>query len=459
MSFVWKRPEGRLKSPEQVAKECLEVAYARQLDDFAAVLAVMCIAQESDFWCPWNRKDDSSHNYPFDSESDDGRSVGYFQQQNGVSGENPPAGQNWWGTMASRMDLKRSCDVFLTRLADDYGTANGNAQAANDFIQRVQRSGVPNAYAKHYGRAWDLVNSVKGQANQPTDPIPPVIPGGTVPGRPDFNEINEIDLDSNGSGGYNHASPRSRPPINWFLHTQQGKGNATDLSAFLRSTSGNKAVSYHYTIHEDPNDHGVTVVDVVDTDWYSWSVLNANVFSINACFAGSFVEFSRDEWLANYRNAIRVAAWLAVQDCKKYSTLSSNVILPPYQSGAGISDHRYVTKCLGIGDHTDVGGPMNAPWVNFPWDVFVDDVHEFNGVPTDAPPVGLPPAANLTDRQLLERIADDAHETRKQLSPEGDPSWKNKGHSVRDLTYAMAKAVGVPDLGTVAVTRKKKTQG
>jgi len=446
MSFVWKRPEGRLKSPEQVAKECLEVAYARQLDDFAAVLVVMCIAQESDFWCPWNRKDDASHNYPFDSESDDGRSVGYFQQQKWVPGENPPAGQNWWGTMASRMDLKRSCDVFLTRLADDYGTANGNPKAANDFIQRVQRSGVPNAYEKHYGRAWDLVNSVKGQAN-PNNP-PPAIPGGIVVPRPDFNEINRIDG--------THASPRSRPPINWFLHTQQGQGNAEDLANFLLASSGSKAVSYHYTIHEDPNDHGVTVVDVVDTDLYSWSVLDANVFSINACFAGSFVEFSRDEWLAKYKNAIRVAAYLAVEDCKKYSTLSSNVILPPYQAGSGISDHRYVTKCLGIGDHTDVGGPMNAPWVNFPWDWFVDCVHEFNGVPTEAPPVAIPPAASLTDRQLLERIADDARETRKQLSPEGDPSWKNTGHSVRDLTYATAKAVGVPDLGTVAVTRKRK---
>ena len=434
MSFVWKSPNGRLRTPETVAKECLEVAYSRDLDDLAAVLAVMCIAQESDFWCPWNAKDPVSKNYQFDSESDDGRSVGYFQQQNGVAGENPPAGQNWWGSMDSRMDLKRSCDVFLTRLDDDYHQAADNPAKAGEFIQRVQRSAFPGAYTKHWDRAWRLVNSVKGDAMTPQPA--PVIPGGIVVPRPDFNEINMIDG--------THCSPRSRPPINFFLHTQEGPGNAVDLANFLLNSSGDKAVSYHYTVHEDPHDHGVTVVDVVDTDYYSWSVLDANVFSINLCFAGSFVKFSRDEWIRNYRNAIRVSAYLAVEDCKKYTTMSSNVILPPYQSGAGISDHRYVTKCLGIGTHTDVGGPMNAPWLNFPWDVFLADVHDFNGVPDDAPPVAVPPVViPATDRQLLERIADDAHETRKQLSVEGDPSWKNKGHSPRDLVYDIARKDGV----------------
>jgi hypothetical protein len=76
MSFVWKRPEGRLRSPEQCALEILEVSRARRLNDFAAVLATMCVAQESDFWCPWNRKDPSSEEYDHDSESNDGRSVG-----------------------------------------------------------------------------------------------------------------------------------------------------------------------------------------------------------------------------------------------------------------------------------------------------------------------------------------------------------------------------------------------
>jgi len=209
--------------------------------------------------------------------------------------------------------------------------------------------------------------------------------------RPDFNEINNIDMEDG-----SHSSIRSQLPKNWFIHTQQGNGNAEDLFHFLMSTSGAGAVSYHYAIAEDPNDHGVTVVDIVDTDRYSWSVLNANVFSINACFAGSFAEQTRDQWLANYRNAIRVAAYLAVQDCKKYPTIAAVVIPPPYANhGSGISDHRFVTKALGIGSHTDVGGPMAPPWSGFPWDVLAADVNSFL-VPAASGPDTPPPVVDTT---------------------------------------------------------------
>lgn len=188
MSFVWKRPEGRLKSPEQVARELVEVARARGLDEFAAVLATMCVAQESDFWCPWNRKDDSSQKYPFDSESNDGRSVGYFQQQNGRAGEELPAGDrdNWWGSMASRMDLKRSAGEFYDRLEDNYRDAiNDPGMASRRFIQNVQRSGYPEAYAKHWDRAWQLVRAAQGApaaAPAPTAPQTYGMPRGSNSG-------------------------------------------------------------------------------------------------------------------------------------------------------------------------------------------------------------------------------------------------------------------------------------
>jgi hypothetical protein len=249
------------------------------------------------------------------------------------------------------------------------------------------------------------------------------------PNRPDFNEINEIGLDENDDGSYGHASVRSRPPMNFFIHTQEGDGNATDLSAFLRSTSGTGAVSYHYTVHEDYNDHGVTVVDVVDTDLYSWAVLNANVFIINICFAGSHVAWSRDQWLQQ-AHAIDVAAYIAVQDCRKYK-FSTEVIAPPYgQARQGISDHKYVTQCLGIGSHTDVGD-------NFPWDVFAAAVHKYAADAPVAPgpvPVTPPPAAwpkTASDRELLEWLV-------AQLG-DGDPSWASKGMTLRDKVWSLGK--------------------
>lgn len=179
MSFVpGSFAEHPLRTPEQVAREVHEVSLSRGLDEFASVLALMCIAQESNFWCPWNRKDPISENYDHDSESDDGRSVGYLQQQNKVPGENPTGpGENWWGPMASRMDLKRAVNEFLDRLADNYHDAAGNPTLAAQFIQNVQgsayRDGGP--YIKHWDRAWQLVNGLG--VVEPAPPPPPAPPG------------------------------------------------------------------------------------------------------------------------------------------------------------------------------------------------------------------------------------------------------------------------------------------
>lgn len=188
--------------------------------------------------------------------------------------------------------------------------------------------------------------------------------GTTVPAtdnRPDFNEF----------GLYSpNSQSRSGTKIDaFFLHTQEGGGGnsaAEDLAKYL----GNPAnqVSYHYTISQ-ASDGGVTVVDVVDTDSASWSVLSANNRSINLCFAGSRASWTREQWMKQ-AHAIDVAAYLAVQDCRKYG-IAMRVIAPPYTGRLpGISDHRYVTKVLGDGTHTDVGD-------NFPWDVFTAAVAKY----------------------------------------------------------------------------------
>ena len=345
-----------LRTEEQVAREVHEVSLARGLDELASVMALMCIRQESNFWCPWNRKDPSSENYPHDSESDDGRSVGYFQQQNGRAGDTLPPGDrdNWWGPMSSRMDLKRSCDMFLERLDDDYVTAR-DAWAANEFIQNVQGSGVPDAYAKHWVYCWDLLKRVLKEG--PVAPVPPhdPVPVPVTVLRPDFEERQMFGT---------AASRRTRKPINFFIHTQEGSWDATaeDLAVFCQ---GQNNVSYHYTIRD-----GI-VYDVVDTDLYCWAVLSANVFSVNLCFAGSSVRQTRQQWLDRYGRDIEIAAYLAVQDARKYG-FSTEVIVPPYNGRArpGISDHKYVTQKLGDGTHVDVGD-------NFPWDVFKQHVDYF----------------------------------------------------------------------------------
>lgn len=224
-------------------------------------------------------------------------------------------------------------------------------------------------YAQDYAGHRDHVHTRQSK------PIP--LEGGMQ--RPDFNEYAMW-------SGNNQARNGTKVDL-FLLHTQEGNGNADSLARWL---GGPVNVSYHYTVSQDPRDNGVTVCDVVDTDRAAWSVLSANNRSINLCFAGSSVNWSKDMWMRNSK-AIDAAAWLAVQDCKKYK-IPFTVIPPPYTAGrAGISDHAYVTKVLKDGTHSDVGP-------NFPWSYFASKVAEYSG----AKPVE--PKPPMTDRQLLEAI-------------------------------------------------------
>jgi len=227
-------------------------------------------------------------------------------------------------------------------------------------------SAMPREY--NPGAKQDVLPWLKGArylGDAPTSSISPTgqsSKGGPVMGKPEFTELDRM---------CNSRSPRWGARVtNFLLHTQEGNGTAESLAAYL-SNPGNGA-SYHYTLR------GGIVCDVVDTDYASWSVLDANGSTINLCFAGSRADWSRAQWMAIEAD-LRIAAWLAVRDAGNYG-FATDVIAPPYRRAAGISDHKYVTECLGIGTHTDVG------W-NFPWAVFESHVREFaSGVPAAPPP-------------------------------------------------------------------------
>src|SRR4051794_22294290 len=162
--------ERPLRTREEIARQVHAVSLRRGLDELATVIALMTIATEvgskGQWWCPWNAKDPTSENYPHDSESDDGRSVGYFQQQNGSAGETVGGSDNWWGSMQSRMTIDHAADTFLSRLANEYGSARDNAGLAGEFAQRVQGSAFPDRYAQHWDEAWDVLR--RALPGQPT---------------------------------------------------------------------------------------------------------------------------------------------------------------------------------------------------------------------------------------------------------------------------------------------------
>jgi hypothetical protein len=284
-----------------------------------------------------NYSDPESLRFPHDAVGSDANSIGVFQQRD-----------PWWGTCADRMDVARSAAMFYHRLAalPDY---DDPANSPGSQAQAVQRSAFPDRYDGKFKAAQALYKRLSGAAVQTVAAVTPApVPAPTA--APSYTEVEAF-----GNG----ASSRSRPPRNFLLHTQEGDGDARSLARFC---DGSNNVSYHYTLRD-----GV-LCDVVDTDYYSWSVLDANAFTINLCFAGSFAGWDRGQWLARKRD-IEIAAFVAVQDARKYG-FPAEVIAPEYRNAPGIADHRWVTQCLGIGTHTDVGD-------HFPWDVFSDYVNKY----------------------------------------------------------------------------------
>lgn len=371
MSFVWRRPEGRMFSPEQVARKVHAVSLARGLDELASVMDLMCIKVETNFWCPFNAEDPQTKLFSYDSQSDDGLSCGYHQQQ--VSRPDAPGTPWGWGGLfgdvegaRKRMTLELSADLFLAALPDDYGNAN-NAHDAGEVVANVQQCAPEFRY--RYAQEWDYAWALLRRALAEPVPLPSPVPVPTptpapLPSRPVFEER---DMYGNGYG------VRRRTPTNIFWHTQEGSWDASaeDLARFC---DGSNNVSYHNTGRDR------IVYNVVDTDYYSWSVLDANVFSINYCFAGSSVTQTRQQWLDRYEDMIEIFAYMSVQDCRKYG-IAIEVIAPPYgQARPGISDHKYVTEVLGIGTHTDLGP-------NFPWDVAKKYVLKWAGIAQEVPPM------------------------------------------------------------------------
>jgi hypothetical protein len=319
-------------TPDQIAQGIIDEGRARGITVRGIVIALATGLVETNLTMYANAADPESLNYPHDALGSDHMSDGVFQQQ-------PP----WWGTVQCRMDVRCSAGMFYDHLAKlDYNGPN----SPGSYAQAVQGSAFPDRYDQRMGDAKNIYDRLAGPP-MPSD-------------RPDFHEYPLWSPNCENRGG---------TPIDlWIIHTEEGSANADQLARnFLDNPSSQ--VSYHYTISEDPNDHGVTVCDVVDTDQASWSVLSANDRSINLCFAGSSVNWTRDQWLQQSR-AIDVAAYLCVQDCRKYG-IAVKVIAPPYNCDPpGITDHKYVTQWLGDGTHTDVGP-------NFPWDVFAAAVNKY----------------------------------------------------------------------------------
>lgn len=378
------------------ARIAIRVGKEKGISPRGQVGGISCGLVESNLRNLANRKDPPTMKYLEDGRAvglgADSLSSGVLQQQPGKTWDANPS---WWGTADCRMTPACAYGQFYDRLAkmpyNDLGTSMGT------FVQRVQQSSFPTRYDERMGEAQALYDRLFLEG---AGIVPPGAPA--VVGRPDF-----IERAMFGSGG----SPRSRTPINFLFHTEEGNSSAEGLARYCQGQNG---VSYHYTVRD-----GI-VYDVVDTDLYSWSVLAANAFTINLCFAGSRAGWSRAQWLQRERD-IEIACYLAVQDCRKYG-FSTNVIVPPYINAPGIADHKYVTEELRIGTHTDCGP-------NFPWDKVIHYVNLYSGAMEDD-------MFTDHDRWLLQILADERFAPRHmyQEFPDNDPRTDKDTVAGRALT-------------------------
>lgn len=216
-------------------------------------------------------------------------------------------------------------------------------------------------------------------------------------GKPVFLEQNKFGSSSNSRNG--------AKPIYILWHTEEGNATADNLAAYCNNP--NNQASYHRIIRDK-------VVNIVPLDRASWSVLSANPYTINYCFAGSRASFTRQQWLAR-ENDIRIACWLAVQDGKRFG-IPAKVIAPPYTKTPGISDHKFVTQVLRIGNHTDVGP-------NFPWDVAAKYVKEYSSPPAPIVLVNQINEVAAKNTWLGKRLTNG-----ENVTPDGKGRWAKFEH-------------------------------
>ena len=337
----------------------------------------------------------------------------------------------WWGiyqqdsSYTNRDDPNANIRQFMDRLDAKRKSAGASSDPWLNVFWLQQRPGEPSAALAYTNGRKAYLTEIQSRTAAATALVDKYGGDAVADNRPDFNEF-PIWSPNNQS--------RNGTKVDLFiLHTQEGGGGdaaAESLANYLANPANQ--VSYHYTISQ-ASDGGVTVIDCVDTDDASWSVLDANNRSINLCFAGSKASWTRADWMKQAK-AIDVAAYLAVQDCKK-SGIPTTVLGfgGGYTQGAGITDHRYVTDVLGVGSHTDVGS-------GFPKDFFAAAVVKYaNG--GAAPVVEVSPGSFVYPSQdvMLKQVWE------QLLGPQGK-GWPQLGKNAagKDLTLVDAVAALKP---------------
>jgi hypothetical protein len=129
------------------AKKIVETAKGMGLGKRAQVIAVATAMQESNLYNLGNP------GYEVSLGMADGGRVGFDHDSVGLFQQRPVSG---WGTPENIMKPEYATRSFLSRLVD---IAGWEGMALTDAAQAVQVSAYPYAYAKHEGRATEVVDA------------------------------------------------------------------------------------------------------------------------------------------------------------------------------------------------------------------------------------------------------------------------------------------------------------
>ena len=262
------------KQPLHTVEQYLvnDIAVAEELDMpnkwGAVICSMMCKFQEAgadlgdgkgrQIWCPGNDRDPHSRDFPSDSWGNDGYSVGPYQQQVSAPGVNSPWG---WGGLygdpegtRKRMDMYESTKMFMADLKKK-GYDATTAAVANAGVQRVQQSGVPNAYAQWYDLAIQVYNRVANGGTLVAAVTTELKPNPKWRGDPTFlpqvlqafgvqcktyTDARGVEWDERGHGDFGQ--------ISWVLWHHTGSFGETDKGIAEHPTLG---LAANMLIHKD----------------------------------------------------------------------------------------------------------------------------------------------------------------------------------------------------------------
>ena len=137
---------------------CAFAAVAKYEFGLPERLPVMCSMQEcNEMWWAGKRRFDEVFGY---SKAQDHDSLGAFQQRPSIKDHD---GSPYWGTPQQLLDLdyslRRFCQEAASMRSKYNRVTNDDQDGLTRWIQDVQNSAFPNAYAKHFQRAGQLIES------------------------------------------------------------------------------------------------------------------------------------------------------------------------------------------------------------------------------------------------------------------------------------------------------------